>query len=264
MLESRGIKNVILVGVHLNMCVLGRPFGLRQMVRNGKNVALMRDMTDCMYNPKRWPLVDHFTGNGLVIAHVEQYVCPTITSDRLLGGEPFRSKYDQRVEASPSIKPQDARTAWRPISVTKRLQQLNLSEAEGYHGPFWIRCVVRLPSDFLKEKRLQLKLEVDQETSVWLNGYIASSQIEAGSGNCVTYQFPAEAILRDDFHLLVMRLGGPGGQLLLPEPPTLVSGSRKLELKGQWQLRLGDDKSWSNMPLPAKFGGSTDMLFEPK
>lgn len=27
-LESRGIKNVILTGVHCNMCVLGRPFGL--------------------------------------------------------------------------------------------------------------------------------------------------------------------------------------------------------------------------------------------
>jgi nicotinamidase-related amidase len=51
-LEARGIKNVILVGVHTNMCVLGRPFGLRQLARNGKNVVLMRDLTDCMYNPQ--------------------------------------------------------------------------------------------------------------------------------------------------------------------------------------------------------------------
>ena len=28
------------------MCVLGRPFGLRQMARLGKNTALVRDMTD--------------------------------------------------------------------------------------------------------------------------------------------------------------------------------------------------------------------------
>ncbi|MGZ0171772.1 MAG: nicotinamidase, partial [Planctomycetales bacterium] len=56
-LEARGIKNVILTGVHLNMCVLGRPFGLRQMSRNGKNVVLMRDMTDVMYSPKSWPYV---------------------------------------------------------------------------------------------------------------------------------------------------------------------------------------------------------------
>lgn len=95
-LQWRGIRNVILVGVHTNMCVLGRPFGLRQMVRNGKNVVLMRDMTDCMYNPKRWPFVDHFTGNDLIISHVERFVCPTITSDQILGGQPFHSTYDIR------------------------------------------------------------------------------------------------------------------------------------------------------------------------
>ena len=33
LLESRGIKNVVLLGVHTNMCVLGRPFGLRQMAQ---------------------------------------------------------------------------------------------------------------------------------------------------------------------------------------------------------------------------------------
>ena len=45
-MESRGIKNALLMGVHTNMCVLGRPFGLRQLARLGKNVALVRDMTD--------------------------------------------------------------------------------------------------------------------------------------------------------------------------------------------------------------------------
>ena len=95
-LENRGIKNVILTGVHTNMCVLGRPFGLRQMKRNGKQVVLMRDMTDTMYNPQRWPYVSHFTGTDLIISHVERFVCPTITSDQFLGGEPFRFKNDKR------------------------------------------------------------------------------------------------------------------------------------------------------------------------
>src|SRR5262249_23104112 len=43
LLAQRKIDNVILCGVHLNMCVLGRPFAIRQMVKVGKNVALMRD-----------------------------------------------------------------------------------------------------------------------------------------------------------------------------------------------------------------------------
>lgn len=95
-LESRGIENVILTGVHTNMCVLGRPFGLRQMARNGKKVALVRDMTDTMYNPQRWPFVSHFTGTDLIIEHVEKFVAPTITSDQFLGGEAFRHKTDTR------------------------------------------------------------------------------------------------------------------------------------------------------------------------
>ena len=32
-LENHRIENVILVGVHTNMCVLGRPFGLRQLAK---------------------------------------------------------------------------------------------------------------------------------------------------------------------------------------------------------------------------------------
>jgi nicotinamidase-related amidase len=95
MLEERGINNVMLVGVHTNMCVLGRPFGLRQMAKNGKSVVLVRDLTDTMYNPKRWPYVSHFEGTRLIVEHIEKYVCPTITSDQLLGGKEFRFKGDQ-------------------------------------------------------------------------------------------------------------------------------------------------------------------------
>ena len=95
-LESKGIKNVILAGVHTNMCVLGRPFGLRQMVKNGKNAVLMRDLTDTMYNPARRPYVSHFTGTERIIDHVERFVCPTITSNQIIGGQPFRFKDDTR------------------------------------------------------------------------------------------------------------------------------------------------------------------------
>jgi nicotinamidase-related amidase/type 1 glutamine amidotransferase len=98
LLESRKIKTVVLMGVHTNMCVLGRPFGLRQLAKNGKNVVLMRDMTDTMYNPARAPFVDHFAGTDLIVEHIEKFVCPTITSDQLLGGEPFQfAKRKRRV-----------------------------------------------------------------------------------------------------------------------------------------------------------------------
>jgi nicotinamidase-related amidase len=92
LLAERGIDNVILCGVHLNMCVLGRPFAIRQTVKLGKKVALMRDMTDTMYNPERPPGVSHFEGTDLVIEHVERYWCPSFTSTDLTGKSAFRFK----------------------------------------------------------------------------------------------------------------------------------------------------------------------------
>ncbi len=96
-LAQEGVKNVMLVGVHTNMCVLGRPFGLRRLAAGGKNVVLVRDLTDTMYDPRAWPYVDHFTGTDLIVSHVERFVCPTITSDQVLGdGKPFRFAKDNR------------------------------------------------------------------------------------------------------------------------------------------------------------------------
>jgi nicotinamidase-related amidase len=94
LLEQRGIKNVMLVGVHANMCVLGRPFGLRQMSKNGKNTVLVRDLTDTMYTPRRRPHVSHFRGTQLIIEYIELAVCPTVSSDQIVGGRPFRFKGD--------------------------------------------------------------------------------------------------------------------------------------------------------------------------
>jgi nicotinamidase-related amidase len=95
LLAERGIDQVIILGVHLNMCVLGRPFAIRELVRLRKNVVLVRDLTDTMYDPRMPPEVDHFTGTDLVVEHVEEHFCLTITSTDFLGGEPFRFRDDR-------------------------------------------------------------------------------------------------------------------------------------------------------------------------
>jgi nicotinamidase-related amidase/type 1 glutamine amidotransferase len=96
LMRSRGVKNVLVMGVHVNMCVLGRTFAIRQMVRQGMNVALVRDMTDAMYNSRSRPFVDHFSGNDLVVEHIERHWCPTVTSDDFTGRGEFRFAADTR------------------------------------------------------------------------------------------------------------------------------------------------------------------------
>jgi len=486
-LEHKGIRHVILTGVHTNMCVLGRPFGLRQMARNGRQVVLMRDMTDTMYNPRRWPYVSHYTGTDLIISHVEQYVCPTITSDQFLGGAPFRFRNDHRPrlaiimaeegyqtsrtlpafaasqlgqhfqvscfyesETEPDTIPgldeladadavlisvrrkalpeeslrqiqtfvrsgkpvigirtashafalnstpvPEGRSVWPefdaevfgghyhghygdetrsqirinaaadphpvlaglpsepfapgshvykvaplargttvlltadvqtdpPVSepvawtyqradggrsfyaalghaddfdqpafvrlltsgiywasgvvITEDRPKSTSRDAYGTHwsnmpvpssweagsggvlsdydGVGWYRCVVRIPSAWLGEETLALQVSAgDDAVAVWFNG----EPLSGDDG----FEVPREHISIDDASLVVVRVADSGGDGGLVRSPALTAGSRRLELKGRWQFRTGDDPAWSNMPLPAKFGTSTDIVFEP-
>jgi nicotinamidase-related amidase len=105
--SDRGIRNVIIMGVHTNMCVINRSFGLRNMTRLGLNVVLMRDMTDTMYNSDSWPFVSHFTGTRLMIEYIEKYVCPTMLSSDFTGEEQFRFKEDMTLSLENSSNPEN-------------------------------------------------------------------------------------------------------------------------------------------------------------
>ena len=83
-LRQRNIDTVLYMGVHANMCILNRSFGIRQMSKWGLRCILVRDLTDAMYNPSSQPYVSHAQGTELVIRHIERYWAPSITSDELI------------------------------------------------------------------------------------------------------------------------------------------------------------------------------------
>ncbi len=82
-LRHGGIDHLLIMGVHTNMCVLRRSFAIKAMVRWGLSVALVRDLTDTMYNPARSPYVDHDEGTRLVVEYIEKFWCPTLQSQDL-------------------------------------------------------------------------------------------------------------------------------------------------------------------------------------
>ena len=84
LLHQFGIENLLIMGVHTNMCVLHRSFAIKQMTRWGIHCVLIRDLTDTMYNPDRPPRVPHERGTELVVEYIEKHWCPTVLSDDLL------------------------------------------------------------------------------------------------------------------------------------------------------------------------------------
>ncbi|NKB65445.1 MAG: hypothetical protein GKR89_00150 [Candidatus Latescibacteria bacterium] len=91
LLAQRGIEQVLMMGVHTNVCVLGRPFGIRQLVYAGKKPLLCRDLTDAFHRQEG----GQFRGTRLVVEHIERHWCPTVTSDQLVEGQAFRFKGDR-------------------------------------------------------------------------------------------------------------------------------------------------------------------------
>lgn len=495
-LQARGIRHVILTGVHLNMCVLGRPFGLRRMVLGGKQVVLMRDLTDTMYDPTSWPYINHFTANDRLVDHVERYVCPTITSDQLLGGKPFHFRADKRPhlvivaaeegygtketltkfaadqlgrdfrvsfiygradnarelpdlelledadltilsvrrhvlkpekmaivrrfiaagkpvlgirtashafalnkqsppagyegwpefdvdvfgghyeghsttksEAVVSLAPRAAddpllngvrrepqhrpgglyefaalsprtkllvsgeqdggrqpvawtfsrpdggrsfytslgerqdfanpdfvqllRNAvygsagltiptsnttpslrqtlerhWSNVAVPGAFTSESMRALQGYQGPIWFRCVVRVPAEWRGQSPQLALAATGRDVRAWWNGTPITGETEAGNAGTFLHIFRVDAetmIAAGDANLIVLRTVG-STESTFPSAPK-ISGSRNdasLSLEGRWQFRIGDDPTWSNMPLPAKFGASTDIVFDPQ
>ena len=83
LLKKQGIGNLLVMGVHTNICVLKRTFAIRQMTKWGIRCVLVRDLTDSMYDPQTSPYVTHEQGTELVVQHIEKYWCPSALSAEL-------------------------------------------------------------------------------------------------------------------------------------------------------------------------------------
>ncbi|MBL8793619.1 MAG: isochorismatase family protein [Planctomycetia bacterium] len=115
--EQEGIKNVVLMGVHTNWCILARPFGIRQMLRLGKNVVLVRDLTDALYDPRQPPHVSHARGTEIVVEHIEHHLCPSILSADLMQVVPGS---DGPLPEKPAVQPKPG-AAVAPAADPRRL-----------------------------------------------------------------------------------------------------------------------------------------------
>ncbi len=77
--KKYGLTHLIYVGFHTQVCLLGKPMGLKAMKSAGLNCVLARDMTDAHpgYDPARNFTPDLNTEQ--VVEHFEKHLAPTIS-----------------------------------------------------------------------------------------------------------------------------------------------------------------------------------------
>jgi nicotinamidase-related amidase len=261
-LKHHRIQHVIMIGVHTNMCVLGRPFGLRQLKNNGMDVVLVRDLTDCMYNPKRWPYVDHYSGNDLMISYIEQTVCPTISSDQILGGKPVVFSEDKREKLD--LLPHEI-FAKLPEDKNWEIVQWK-TVAENWFGgdasknqpaptdELWLRCSLRVPP---KTFNAPVSLYHPRIRKAWLNGNELERSKQPGKTDHFEIQ-SAYTFGNDDANVLVIALD-VSNKSQMPvgkesqQNPLVISADQIQTLGGGWQQNRTPDSKDNNLPLPAKF-----------
>jgi hypothetical protein len=76
--KDRKLTHLIYVGVHTQVCLLGKPMGLRNLKAAGLSCILARDITDAHpgYDPTTGFTPDKHTAE--VVAHFERHLSPTI------------------------------------------------------------------------------------------------------------------------------------------------------------------------------------------
>jgi len=76
--RQRGLTHLVYVGFHTQVCLLGKPMGLKAMKAAGMKCVLARDMTDAHpgYEPARGFTPDLNTRQ--VVEHFEKHLAPTI------------------------------------------------------------------------------------------------------------------------------------------------------------------------------------------
>jgi nicotinamidase-related amidase len=253
-LKDRNIEHVVLLGVHTNMCVLGRPFGLRQMAGQNVDVVLVRDLTDCMYNPKRWPYVDHFTGNDLVVSYVERFVCPTITSDQILSGQPLCFAGDKRTMRDVISITENKPNEWQ----VHNLAIASVISSIGSASTASLRCAIRFPDGALDEPAT-LSVQ-SQVRGAWLNG--KPLEVKVADNGVKEFRITKDLTFgNDDANLLVLQIDLSNLAIKSLTAPRIKSNLGSKELNGNWEVKSDCDESARNIPLPAKFGMRPEVFY---
>jgi len=73
-MKHRDLDTLIYTGVHTNMCVIGREFGMKNMAQSGFKVYIAANATDAMYCPADRPYVSHERGVEMCVEYIEKFI----------------------------------------------------------------------------------------------------------------------------------------------------------------------------------------------
>jgi type 1 glutamine amidotransferase len=234
-------------------------------LKAGAAVLLLGQVEGQAEEPVAWTFERADGGRSFYtsLGHVDDFANPAFVR-LLLNGVHWAAGLPMRDDVSIASISREYEIHWRLMPVPAAWEEASAGVLKDYDGPGWYRCAVRLPQTWLADNPLTFTLRPeDDSATAWFNGRKLEPQKTSGNA-ALSFTIPADAVVADEANLIVVRLDDRGGDGGLRQTPVLTAGESQLALSGRWQFRLGEgDESWTNMPLPAKFGASTDVIFQP-
>jgi hypothetical protein len=147
------------------------------------------------------------------------------------------------------------------------LGQIDSHKVHNASGPVWYRCTIRVPHTLRKPGM----------TMVVTPGHTGHSQLKVSwNGKSMPACYPEYYAFAprheiSEVNLLVIQVDqgsfSEDKKTSLPQVAffSMHDGMHLpgFSLRGPWQTRRGDDPSFATLPLPAIYGASPDILFEP-
>ncbi len=153
---------LLVVGVHTNMCVLDRPYGMKNLARYGFPMALVRDLADPMIKPDGIVVKDREDALDKIVKYVEQYFAPSIDSRDLIfldkGKKIYRCDIDETIcYLGPEKENEDNHPYKRKVPYTDRIEKMNKLRDEGHCVVYWTSRGIDSDSDWTTYTRNQLE-----------------------------------------------------------------------------------------------------------
>jgi hypothetical protein len=194
-----------------------------------------------------------------MIRYIEQHICPTITSDQILGGKPVVFSKDTRRSRDISWADLDGLSPPPPdwsLTTWDKLTDLNPTEPS---RNTLVRCLLRITPDAFTD---EVTVSHPRIKRAWLNGN--SLKLSQGLGSLSSFQVEASQTFgNDDANVLVLEIDSTQASqnpLISGEDssaerslPIVMSRLGAVTLSGSLQVKAGGSPADTNLPLPAKF-----------
>ena len=150
-LHFHNIELLLVCGTHTNMCVLDRIYGIKNLIRYGFPVVLVRDLVDALHNPALPPYTTRDQTNELMAEWIEEHFCPSIHSADII-----KMNNDKKIIYVDIDNTICKGTYENPTPLTDKINTINNLYDNGHTIIYWTARGCVSNKDWLEKTRKQL------------------------------------------------------------------------------------------------------------